>query len=59
MVIFKVLYTTPESLFALFTDKMSIIYATAFAGGFRLKPPPVNLGPSVLCGEKAGPVACW
>lgn len=48
MVIFKVLYTTPESLFALFTDKMSIIYATAFAGGFRLKPPPVNLGPSVL-----------
>lgn len=58
-VILKTIYTFPEYLFALFTEELFIVYATALAGGLRLKPPPVNLGPSVLWGEKAGPVACW
>ena len=58
-VIFETIYIFPGDLFALFTEELFVFYATALAGGLRLKPPPVNLGPSVLWGEKAGPVACW
>jgi len=47
-VILKIIYTFPEDLFALFTEELFVFYATALAGGLRLNPPPVNLGPSVL-----------